>query len=233
MMTGRVHRMVMPGRGVRRVVTPALGEALMTGGDGRIRDPAGDRGGTSARGGAGGCRADRVVGLVVGCGAGCCSGSSGCRGRRPKAQRAGFPVVPGGAGSGGGIGRQIVIGRGIVSPVGLVMIQGISGRGRGGRVVRFLGMMGAVTPAALRASGGRVGMTNDARWSSGGRRGGIDTADFPVGGSGRRCGQPLGGYVERSRTAVARHRGGARRGRTGAGCWCRWHGGRRRSWCSR
>lgn len=64
-------------------------------------------------------------------------------------------------------------------------------------------------------------MTDDARWTSGGRGGGgIHAADLSVGG-GRRRGQPFRGYVERSWRAVARHRGGARRGRAGAGRWRR------------
>lgn len=81
-------------------------------------------------------------------------------------------------------------------------------------------------------------MTDDARWSSGGRGGGIHAADLSV-GSGRCRGQPLGGYVERSWRAVARHRGSARRGRAGAGRWrrrrARGRGGRctGRGWCGR
>lgn len=165
MMASRLDRVVMPGGGVGRVIAPALGEALMAGGYGWVCSPGGCRRGTTG-GGAGSGHPGRVVGLVVGCGASGGSGSSG--GWRPEAESAGFPVVPGRARSGGGVRRQIVVGRGVVPPVCLVMVEGVS-RGRGGRVVRVLGMMGTVAPAGLGASGGRVGMTNDARWSSGGR----------------------------------------------------------------
>lgn len=231
MMASRVDRMVMPSRGVRRVVAPALGEALMTGRNGRIRGTRSRRGRASPGRGAGGGDTGRVIGLVVGSGAGGGGGTRCRRGWRPEAERAGFPVVPGGSGSGGRVGRQIVIGRGIVTPVGLVMIEGVS-RGCGRRVVRVLGMMGTVTPTSLGASRGRMGMTNDTRWSSGGRGVGLDAADFAVRGSGWCGGQSLGGYMERAWRAVARHRGGARRRRAGAGCGRRRRARSRGSRCS-
>lgn len=216
MMTSRVHRMMMPGRGVRRVVAPTLRETLMTGRNGRVGGTC-DRGGGSSPGrGAGGRDTGRIVGLVLRTGASCCGDTRCRRGRRPEAERTSFPVVPGGAGSGGRVCRQIVIGRGIIAPVGLVMVEGVSRGGRV-RVVRVLGMMGTVTPASLGAGRRRVGMTNDARWSSGGGGCRLDAADLAVRRSCRRDGQPLGRYMERTWRAVARHRGGARRGRAGAG----------------
>lgn len=231
MMTGRVDRVVMPGRGVRRVIAPALGKALMARGNCWIGGTRGHGRRPRSRRGAGGRDAGRVVRLVIGGWASGGGRSSGCRRGRPEAEGASFPVVPGGAGGGGRVGRQIVISRGIVTPVCLMMVQRVT-RGCGGRVVRVLRMMGTVTPAALGASGGRVGMTNDARWSSGGRGRRLDAADFSVGGCGRCRGQPFGGYVERAGRAVARHRGGARRGRAGAGRWCRWCARSRGCWCS-
>lgn len=144
MMAGRVNRMVMPGRGVRRVITPTLGEALMTGRDGRIRGPRGRGRGTCSRRGARDRDSSRIVRLVIGGGPG--RGRARRRRRwRPEAERARLPVVPGGAGSGGRIGRQIVIRRGVITPVRLMMVQGIGRR----RIMRFLRMMRAVTPAAL------------------------------------------------------------------------------------
>lgn len=93
MMAGRVDRVVMPRRCVRRVITPTLGEALVAGGHGRIRGPRGRGRGACPRRGARGRDSGRIVRLVIGSGAGRCrAGRSGCR--RPEAERARLPVVP-------------------------------------------------------------------------------------------------------------------------------------------
>lgn len=147
MMSSRIHRMVMPRRRVRRVIAPALGEVLMAGGDGWIGGAGGSA--TTAGGRRRGCRAGRVVGLVIRGRAGG-AGRAGSGGRPEAKGSPGLPVVPGGAGTRGGIGRQIVIRGGIVTPVGLMMVQGFAAA-RCGRVVGVLGMVRAVTPAALRA----------------------------------------------------------------------------------
>lgn len=116
MMSSRVDRMVMPRRCVRRVIAPALGEALMAGRHGWI----GSTGSRSTSGWCCSCRASRVVRLVIGSGTGGTSWSSGNGRRRPK--QPGLPVVPGGTGGRGGIGRQVVVCWGIVTPVSLMMI---------------------------------------------------------------------------------------------------------------
>lgn len=159
MMPSRVDRMMMmPGRrGVRRVrAAPALREALMAGGDGRISGTGSTGGRTTTTGGRGRrCRTgDRVVRLVIRGRTGGTGRSSGSGRGRPKAKGGrGLPVVPGGAGGRGGISRQIVIRRGIVAPVSLMVVQRLAGRGW---IVRILRMMRTVTPAALRSRGGRV-----------------------------------------------------------------------------
>ena len=117
-MAHRVHCMMMPRRCVGGIVAPTLGEALMTRHCG-VRG-AGYSGGRAS--GWRGCGSDsscRVVGLVVGGGAGT---RSGCC-RWPKTEgRAALPVVPGGAGSGSRVRCQIVVGRRISASVRLVMI---------------------------------------------------------------------------------------------------------------
>lgn len=145
MMSSRVNRMVMPRRCVRRVIAPALGEALMAGWHGWISST-----GRSTSGRCCSCRASRVVRFVIWSRTGT-SWSSGSGRGRPK--EPGLPVVPRGTGSRGGIGRQIVVRWGIVTPVSLMMVQRFARRGR---VVGFLRMMGAVTPAALRSRWVRV-----------------------------------------------------------------------------
>lgn len=159
MMSSRVHRMVMPRRRVRRVIAPALREALMAGGDGRIGGAGGRA--TTAGGRRRGCRADRVVGLVIRGRAGG-AGRTGSSGRPEAKGSPGLPVVPRGTGTRGGIGRQIVVRGGIVTPVGLMMVQGFAAARRG-RVVGVLGMVRAVTPAALRARRRRVRVPYHAR----------------------------------------------------------------------
>lgn len=152
MMSSRVHRMVMPRRRVRSVIAPVLGEALMAGGDGRVGGAGG--GSTTAGGRRRCCGAGRVVRLVIRGRAGG-AGRTG-RGGRPEAKGSpGLPVVPGGTGSRGGIGRQVVIRGGIVTPVGLMMVQRFAAARRG-RVVGVLGMMRTVTPAALGPRRGRM-----------------------------------------------------------------------------
>lgn len=128
MMSSRVHRMVMPRRRVRRVIAPALGEALMAGRDGGI---GGAGGGTTTAGGRR-CsrRTGRIVGLVIRGRAGVAGRTGG--GGRPEAKGSpGLPVVPGGTGSRGRIGRQVVIRWGIVTPVGLMMVQRFAAARRG------------------------------------------------------------------------------------------------------
>lgn len=143
MMSSRVDRMVMPRRRVRRVIAPALGEALMAGRHGWIGS-AGGTGGGPTGGRRRGRRAGRVVGLVIRGRTGGTGRSNGNGRGRPK--KPGLPVVPGGTGGRGGIGRQVVVRRGIVTPVSLMMVQRFARRGR---VVGVLGMMRTVTPAAL------------------------------------------------------------------------------------
>lgn len=150
MMSSRVDRMVMPRRRVRRVITPALREALMAGRHGRIGG-AGGTGGRPTGGRRGSRRAGRVVRLVIGGRTGGTGRSSGSSRGRP--EKPGLPVIPGRTGGRGGIGRQIVVRRGIVTPVSLMMVQRFARRGR---VVGVLGMMRTVTPTALRPCRVRV-----------------------------------------------------------------------------
>lgn len=149
-MSGRVHRMMMPRRRIR-VIAPALGEALMAGGDGRVGGAG--SGSTTAGGRRRCCGTGRVVGFVIRRRTGG-AGRAG-RGGRPEAKGSpGLSVVPGGTGSRGGIGRQVVIRGGIVTPVGLMMVQRFAARRR--RVVGVLGMVRTVTPAALGPRRGRM-----------------------------------------------------------------------------
>lgn len=152
MMSSRVHWMMMPRRRVGRVIAPALREALMAGGDGRI----GGAGGRSTTAGRRRrcCRAGRVVGLVIRGRTGG-AGRSGSGGRPEAKSGPGLPVVPGRTGSRGRIGRQVVIRGGIVTPVGLMMVQRFAAARRG-RVVGVLRMVRAITPAALRTRRGRM-----------------------------------------------------------------------------
>lgn len=181
MMSGRVHRMVMPRRRVRRVIAPALGEALMAGGDGRVGGTGG--GPTTAGGRRRGSRTGRVVGLVIRGRAGG-AGRAGSGGRPEAKGGPDLPVVPGGTGTRGWIGRQIVIRGGIVPPVGLMMVQGFAAARRG-RVVGVLGMVRAVTPAALRARRRRVRVPYDARRPRASRSArGLYAGNLTVGGPG-------------------------------------------------
>lgn len=150
MMSSRVDRMVMPCCRVWRIIAPTLREALMAGRHGRIGG-AGSSGGGSTGSRRRSCRAGWVVGLVIrgrSSGTGRSSGS-GCG----WPEKPGLPVVPGGTGGRGGIGRQVVVRGGIVTPVSLMMVQRFARRGR---VVGILGMMRTVTPAALGARWMRV-----------------------------------------------------------------------------
>lgn len=173
MMPSRVDRMVMPRRRVRRIITPALGEALMAGRHGRVGG-AGSTGGGSTGGRRRSRRASRVVRLVIRGRAGGTGRASGSGRGRPK--QPGLPVVPGRTGGRGGIGRQVVIRGGIVTPVSLMMIQRFARRGR---VVGVLGMMRTVTPAALGPRWVRVPYHARTAW----RAWWLHTRYFPVSGT--------------------------------------------------
>lgn len=186
MMSSRVDRMVMPRRRVRRVIAPALGEALMAGRHGRIGGAGGTgAGSTGGRGRRG--RAGRVVGLVIRGRAGSAGRSSGGGRGRPETN-AGLPVVPGGTGGRGGISRQVVIRGGIITPVCLMMVQRFARRGR---VVGVLRMVRTVTPAALGPRRGRVRVPYHARRARTTRRTcGLHAADFSVSRTtAARCGR--------------------------------------------
>lgn len=143
MMTSRVNRMMMPRRRIRRVIAPALGEALMAGRHGWIGGARSTgSGSTGARRRS--CRAGRVVGFVIRGRTGGTGRSSGSGRGRPK--KPGLPVVPGGTGGRGRISRQVVVRGGIITPVSLMMVQRFACRGR---IVGVLGMMRTITPAAL------------------------------------------------------------------------------------
>lgn len=181
MMSGRIDRMVMPRCRIWRVIAPALRKALVAGWHGWIGGTGSTRGRPTGRRRRR-RRTGRVVGFIIRGRTGSTSRSSSSSRGRPKAKSSpGLPVVPGGTGGRGGIGRQIVIRRGIVTPVSLMMVQRFARRGR---IMRVLGMVRTVTPAALRPRGGRMGVTYHARrarttWCTWG----FHASDFSVSGT--------------------------------------------------
>lgn len=150
MMSSCVDRMMMPRCRVRRVIAPALGEALMAGRHGWIGG-AGSTGSGSTGARRRSCRASRIVGFVIRGRTGGTGRSSGSGRGWPK--KPGLPVVPRGTGGRGRISRQIVVRGGIVTPVSLMMVQRFARRRR---IVGVLGMMRTVTPATLRPRRVRV-----------------------------------------------------------------------------
>lgn len=173
---GRVDRMMMP-RCVRRVIAPALGKTLMTGRHGWI--------GSTGSGPASGRRCCRytgwVVRLVIRGRTGGTSRPSGSGCGRPEAKGSpNLPVVPRGTGGRGGISRQVVIRRGVITPVSLMMVQRFA---RCWRVMGVLGMVRAVTPAALWPRRRWVRVSYHARRAGTTRTRGLYAGDFPVSGT--------------------------------------------------